>query len=209
MLPKPTVRVVLVLALPVMAQYGLNLIVSLSDSIIAGRLEATGPAQATLQAAQTNTHYLMWAITSYTVLVTVGSTALVARFIGAGDLPLARDTTHQSLLLAVGFAGLATGAGLLGGIDWLMLVLNLQPDRAGPSLAGDFLRVLFLFLVFQVVEQAGRRVPRRGRKRHADRAGRDGRRRAPSTCRFLPGDSASAWVRCPPSASSASPSAPP
>src|SRR5262249_38490205 len=98
-------------------------------------------------------HYLMWAITSYTVLVTVGSTALVARFIGAGDLPLARDTTHQSLLLAIVFAGLASAVGLIGGIDWLMHVLNLQPDER--RLAGDFLRVLFLLLVFQVLEQAG------------------------------------------------------
>src|SRR4051812_23313565 len=36
------------------------------------------------QAAQTTANYLMWFVTSYTVLVSVGSTALVARFIGAG-----------------------------------------------------------------------------------------------------------------------------
>ena len=35
------------------------------------------------------------------MLVTVGSTALVARFVGAGDRALAREVTHQSILLAL------------------------------------------------------------------------------------------------------------
>jgi putative MATE family efflux protein len=153
MLPKPTVRVVLALAVPVLAQYGLNQVVILSDSIIAGRLEGVGEAGAAIQNAQTTAHYLAWAITSYTVLVTVGSTALVARFVGAGDLPTARDTTHQSLLLGVFFAGIATAAGLAGGIDALVRLLNLHDESA--RLAGDFLRVLFALLVFQVTEQIG------------------------------------------------------
>ena len=153
MLPKPTVRVVLALALPVLAQYGLNQIVMLSDSVIAGRLEDVSASGASVQSAQTTTHYLDWAITSYTILVTVGSTALVARFVGAGDLPAARDTTHQSLLLGVFFAGLATATGLLGGIDALVHLLNLQGETA--DLASGYLRVLFALLVFQVLEQVG------------------------------------------------------
>jgi MATE family, multidrug efflux pump len=153
MLPKPTVRVVLALALPVLAQYGLNQVVMLSDSVIAGRLKSEGTTGASVQAAQTNTHYLAWAVTSYTVLVTVGSTALVARFVGAGDIATARDTTHQSLLLGLVFAGLATAAGLLGGIDAMMRLLNLEGESA--RLAGDFLRVQFALLVFQVLEQVG------------------------------------------------------
>ena len=153
MLPKPTVRVVLALALPVLAQYGLSQVVILSDSVIAGHLHDVSESGAAIQAAQTNTHYLAWAMTSYAILVTVGSTALVARFIGAGDVSLARDATHQSLLLGVFFAGLATAAGLLGGIDALVHLLNLTGDSA--QLAGDFLRVQFALLVFQVLEQVG------------------------------------------------------
>jgi putative MATE family efflux protein len=153
MLPKPTVRVVLALALPVLAQYGLSQVVLLSDSVIAGHLTDVSASGAAIQAAQTNTHYLSWAMTSYAILVTVGSTALVARFVGAGDFSLARDATHQSLLLGVFFAGLATAVGLLGGIDALVDVLNVRGDAA--KLADEFLRVQFALLLFQVLEQVG------------------------------------------------------
>src|SRR5438445_2529342 len=51
------------------------------------------------QAAQTTAHYMAWFITCYTVLISVGSTALVARFVGAGDLSLAVRVTNQSIVL--------------------------------------------------------------------------------------------------------------
>jgi putative MATE family efflux protein len=189
MLPTPSVRLVLALALPVLAQQGLHLIVSLSDSIIAGRLQqvatmslrcdavlsagqqtpgASGlpdlmraladlgfaeSRQAALQAAQTTAHYLAWAIISYTVLVTVGSTALVARFVGAGDWPLARDVLHQSLLLAVVFGGFLSALGLSGGIGLLVGTLNLQGEAA--HFAAQYLNITFSLLLFQVIESAG------------------------------------------------------
>ena len=54
--------------------------------------------QAAFQAAQTTAHYLAWFIISYTVLVTVGSTALVARFTGAGEHNLAVAVTSLDLV---------------------------------------------------------------------------------------------------------------
>ena len=150
MLPPPTVRLVLSLALPVLAQQGLHLVVSMSDSIIAGHLAEKGVA--ILQSAQTTTHYLAWAISSYTVLVTVGSTALVSRFIGAKDTDLARAVTHQSLILALLFAGIATAFGLAGGIRLLVRVLQLKGDAA--EYATAYLNIQIGLLVFQVVESA-------------------------------------------------------
>lgn len=150
MLPKPSVRLVLALALPVLAQQGLHLVVSLSDSIIAGRLH---DATAAVQSAQTTAHYLAWAITSYTVVVTVGSTALVARFVGARDLSLARDVVHQSLILAAVFGGALALAGLAGGIDLVIGTLNLHGESA--NFASQYLSVMFLLLVPQVLESAG------------------------------------------------------
>lgn len=183
------------LALPVLAQQGLHLVVSLSDSIIAGRLQdaspverlttmsirgdailaatnrtpgdvglsalvraasdvaASGSRQASVQAAQTTAHYLAWAITSYTIIVTVGSTALVARFVGAGDMPLAREVVHQSLILAIVFAGLLSAAGLLGGIPYVVSFLHLEGDAA--TFANRYLEMTFAFLIAQVVESAG------------------------------------------------------
>ena len=53
----------------------------------AGRFQTAIPEQQpAYQAAQTTANYLTWFISSYVVLVSVGSTALVARFTGAGDL---------------------------------------------------------------------------------------------------------------------------
>ena len=59
-------------------------------------------------AAQANaTHYVAWFISSYTVLVSVGATALVAHCVGAGDRRTAQRATHQAIILAavVGLAG--------------------------------------------------------------------------------------------------------
>jgi putative MATE family efflux protein len=151
-LPLPTWRLVIALALPVLGQQGLQFLVNLSDRYLAGHIPSAANLAA-LQAAQTTAHYLAWFITCYTVLVTVGSTALVARFTGAGDRALATAVTHQSLLLAVCFALLATLAALLGGIDKMVELLQLRGDAA--RYAADYLRPLFLLLVFQMIETAG------------------------------------------------------
>jgi putative MATE family efflux protein len=104
------------------------------------------------QAAQTMAIYLSWLITSYTVLVSVGSTALVARFVGAGDWPAAIHVTNQSVLLGVAFGVLGTVAGL-SGLDRLVWLLQLRGPAA--AFAADYLRPLILLLVFQVIESAG------------------------------------------------------
>ena len=195
-LPPPTWRLLLILALPVLAQQALVVLVNQSDRYLAGHLRAltpreqaeaaglhvlaatvlTTPAgvpvaplaaaemtlqptarlsakQAAFQAAQTTAHYLAWFIHSYTVLVTVGSTALVARFIGAREPALAVAVTHQALLLAVGLGVVGTAAGLGGGIRWMVEALRLQGEAA--AFAAAYLWPMFALLVFQVVEAAG------------------------------------------------------
>src|SRR5438552_2797173 len=94
---RPLWRVVLALALPVLAHQYLILSVSLSDRLLAGRYQG----EAVYQSAQTTANYMAWFIMSYTVLVSVGSTALVARFTGAGERALAVHVTNQSIVLAV------------------------------------------------------------------------------------------------------------
>jgi putative MATE family efflux protein len=104
------------------------------------------------QAAQTMAIYISWLIAGYTVLVSVGSTALVARFVGAGNPGDAVRVTNQSILLAIGFGLSGTLAGLIGlnGLVWLL-------QLRGPAafFAADYLRPLILLLVFQVIESAG------------------------------------------------------
>jgi putative MATE family efflux protein len=104
------------------------------------------------QAAQTTALYMSWFINSYIILVSVGSTALVARFVGAGDRALAIHITNQSLLLAVILGVLGTVAGLAG-VSPLMNLLQLRGDAA--ALAAAYLRPLFALLIFQIIESAG------------------------------------------------------
>jgi putative MATE family efflux protein len=108
--------------------------------------------QIAYQSAQTTAGYLAWVIISYTVLVSVGSTALVSRFVGAGDWQKAVHVTNQSIVLAVFLGAIGTVAGLAG-LSQLMALLQLSGEAA--VYAADYLRPLFGLLVFQIVEQAG------------------------------------------------------
>ena len=150
-LPLPSWRLVIALSLPVLAQQGLAFSVLLSDRYLAGHLDV--PDQAAVLAAQTTAHYLAWFIYCYNVLVTVGSTALVARCVGAGNHRLAVEVMHQSLLLAVGLGLMATTWAFLGGIRWMVYQLNLQGPAA--DYAAEYALTLFALIVFQTIEVAG------------------------------------------------------
>jgi putative MATE family efflux protein len=151
--PEPTWRLVLGLAAPVLLQQLLVLIVNLSDRFLAGRFQTVADAaKIDSQSAQTTATYLAWVITNYTILVSVGSTALVARFVGAGDRKQAVAVTHQSLLLAftLGVLGSAVALPLL---PLLMDLLQLSGPTA--ELAVAYLQPLFWLLPFQMLESAG------------------------------------------------------
>jgi putative MATE family efflux protein len=104
------------------------------------------------QAAQTTAIYLAWLISSYTVLVSVGSTALVARFVGAGDRDAAIRVTNQSILLAVALGLLGSLIGLLG-LHTFVSLLQLRGNAA--EFAAEYLRPFMVLLVFQVIEAVG------------------------------------------------------
>jgi putative MATE family efflux protein len=149
-----TWRLVLRLTWPVLAQQGLVLAVTLSDSYLAGNFQPPIPEQhVSYQAAQTTANYLSWFISSYTIIVSVGSTALVARFVGAGDHARAVHVTNQSILLAAVLGLLGPLVVGLGGLVPLVSLLQLRGDAVG--FAADYLRPLIGLLLFQVVEAAG------------------------------------------------------
>jgi putative MATE family efflux protein len=150
-LPLPSWRLVIALALPALAHQGLAFAILFSDVYLVGKLQVAD--QASVQAARTTAHYLAWFISCYNVLVTVGSTALVARCIGAGDRKLAIEVTHQSILLAVFLGAAATAWALLGGIRWMVDTLQLKDAAA--DYATDFALILFGLLIFQTIEVAG------------------------------------------------------
>ena len=151
--PGPTWRLVFSLAWPVLLQYGLVLSVQLSDRLLAGRFQTVDDAaNVASQNAQTTGSYFSWVITNYTILISVGSTALVARCVGAGERKEAVAVTHQALLIAIvlGLLGSAVGLPLLPA---LMDLLQLPVDATGFAVA--YLRPLFWLLTFQMIESAG------------------------------------------------------
>jgi putative MATE family efflux protein len=146
-------RRVFELAWPILALNALVLAVEHSDRYLVGNLPgAEALTKRSMLAAQTTAHYVAWFISSYTVLVSVGATALVARCTGARDSATAVRATHQALLLgaAVGVIGAALGLTLLRPFVGL---IGLEPASA--EYAVRYLRPIFTLLPFRVVEVAG------------------------------------------------------
>lgn len=144
---------VLTLAWPALLQQLLNLSVGFSDRLLAGRLlQAASEQQLAAQSALTTASYLGFALASFNVLVVVGSTALVARCIGARNREEAIRFTNQSLFQAMCFGLAMTVVGLLG-LPSLLAALQLEGEAARYAL--DYLNPLFLLLVFAVIEAAG------------------------------------------------------
>ncbi len=148
----PVWRQVLLLGWPGLVQQLLVLIVMLYDAWLGGRSAPASGDHVAAQSAQTTAMYLGWLISSYALLVSVGSTALVARFVGAGDHASAVHVTNQSLLLA-GIIGLAGSVAGLVWVEELVALLQLEGDAA--IFAVDYLRPLFAVLVFPMLGAAG------------------------------------------------------
>ncbi|RLS23373.1 MAG: MATE family efflux transporter, partial [Planctomycetota bacterium] len=150
---KSTLLKVFYLAWPALILQFLHLIINLWDRFIAGRfLLGDSSSHLSIQTAQTTGQYFSWLISSYSVLVTVGSTALIARFVGAGDFKSASKVVHQSLLLAFFFGMLASILAITF-VPFILPLIGLQGVAAQE--AYGFLFNIFILLPFQMVEAAG------------------------------------------------------
>src|SRR4051812_36209663 len=150
---RPPWRTVVRLAWPVLIQQFLIQSVALYDTFLAGNnIPSDSSKHEAYQAAQGTANYIAWFLSSCTSLVAVGGTALVARFVGAGDRATAVRAPNQTILLAVLFGLLATPvvlAVLPGGVG----ALGLTGDAA--DAATQFLRPILTLVTCQLVTQAG------------------------------------------------------
>jgi putative MATE family efflux protein len=144
---QPTWKQVLTLGWPALVQQLLIFIVMLYDGWLAGHL---GKVKA--QSAQTTALYLSWFLGNFGILVSVGSTALVARFVGAGDRAGANHAANQSVVLGA-FLGLS--GSILGFLGLESLVDALQLEGQTAVYARDYLRPTFAALTFQMISSAG------------------------------------------------------
>ncbi|MGC9333011.1 MAG: MATE family efflux transporter, partial [Anaerolineae bacterium] len=144
-------RDVLRLALPAMGEQLLSMLVGIVDTFLVGHLGASS-----LAAVGLANQWVFMATTLFGAIAT-GSTALIARFIGAKDPELANQVLGQSMLLAVGIGLIATILGVLFAGPAVML-LGAQDDVI--QLSTDYLRVvasIFLFSTLMFVSNASLR----------------------------------------------------
>ena len=152
-LDRPIWYRVLMLAWPVWIQQLLLMFVGLYDQYLAGNNPpADAQEHVAFQAAQTTANYLAWFISSSSAIVSVGGTALVARFIGAQDKLKAQAAANQSIVLAFVLGSFTSLVGL-----WLLpdLIQMMHMSAKASAMATDFLTPILMLVVFQMIEQAG------------------------------------------------------
>lgn len=137
---------VLLLALPTLAQQGLLFVTQVYDQWLAKDYTADH------RAALTTANYLYWFASSYSIVVSVGATALVGRFVGAGDWTMANRATAQTVWLAVAFGLLASLAAVVG-LPFLLPLLNLGAVPA--EIAGRYLLPLAVVFPLQLLMNGG------------------------------------------------------
>lgn len=146
--PPSTFRAMLVLALPVLAEESLNLLVGYTDWLLAGRF-LTGREPL---AAMGLVAYFLWMLPSFFTFVSIGTLAVVARLIGAGEREEAQHVARQALL--VGLAAAAIGVGLsLALAPRFIAAMQLEGQPA--ALALRYFRIITPAIPFVMAEQVG------------------------------------------------------
>ncbi len=141
------VRQVFRLSGPVLVEQSLLYLVGLSDTLLTGRYLSVGHL-----AAVTNATYILWFLGSLMTIVSVGATALVARFTGAGDPEAANRTCQQAIGLALIFGTAVLVAGEFAA-PGLIRALNLEGQSARSATL--FLRVVLLVTPLLAATTAG------------------------------------------------------
>lgn len=142
-------RRVLLLALPAVGEQVLNTLVGLSDTFLVGHLSAAasgrlGYSSSSALAGVGLANWMVWVMTVLFMAVSVGSTALIARAKGAGDMESANRVLRQSLIIGILMGLLATLAGELLATP-AMHLLGAAPDVV--PLGVTFLRIVSVSLV--------------------------------------------------------------
>lgn len=143
-----TLRPMLRLAMPVLVEQVLHLLVELVDLWITGNLlhnDAYLAAMALLV-------YVLWLVNMLFAFIFYGTTALTARFTGAGDRQMACAVLHQSLATGAIWSGVLMAIGLpTAGL--LVTAMGLEADAAAAAVR--YLTIVLCVLPCIMVERIG------------------------------------------------------
>jgi len=136
------------LALPVLAEESLNLLVGYTDWFLAGRFLVGDEPKAAMGLVS----YILWMLPSLFSVVSLGTLAVVARLVGAGERQQAAHVARQALLLGCVVAAIGvTLAAIYGGA----FVVAMQLRGGAAELATQYIRILSPAIPFVMIEQVG------------------------------------------------------
>jgi putative MATE family efflux protein len=139
-------RILLWLALPVVGEHLLHMVVGLTDVYLASHLPVGVAAPAT--AAVGSVAYILWLFGLVAGAIGTGSTAIVARAVGARHRALANSVCGQTVTVAAA-AGLALTVLVWLGTDFIVGLTGLSDESAG--FARYYLRAVALSLPFSTL----------------------------------------------------------
>ncbi len=135
----PITRTIFSLALPVVVGMLMEFALTSTDYFWVGKLGSTA------QDAVTSSMVVIWTIFATISIVSVGVTALVARYVGAGDSEKVIYFIRQGIAMAVGLAVVFSVVGYLFS-PALLVFMDTGPDTL--ELAVPYLRIFFVSAVF-------------------------------------------------------------
>ena len=136
------------LAIPVLIEQSLVMLVGLIDTYLAARYLGDNSYIAAIGVMA----YILWMIPCTFGIIAIGSTALVARFVGSKDYQPAVRTTNQSLLLGSCLALVVTVVTFALGDNFLQL-LGMPADAAEP--ARRYLHYVIPVIPAMMIQQVG------------------------------------------------------
>lgn len=143
-----TLRPMLRLALPVLAEQVLGVMVGFVDMALTGHLLKTDA----YIAAMGSLSYMMWLLFSLFAAAAIGATAVVSRLVGEGQEKMASRAMNQALLVGLVFC---IPISLLYGLGGTTLARWLQLEGAAAEYAGRYLAILALAVPFVAIQRVG------------------------------------------------------
>src|SRR3954469_20382869 len=128
------------LSAPVLAENVLHLFVGLTDTYLANHLPDTPNLRPAAASAVGTVSYLLWFIGLIVGAIATGSTALIARAVGARHRSLANSVCGQSVILAI-LLGVVLGLSFYFGARQLVVATRLQ-GAAAQHFAVSYARML-------------------------------------------------------------------
>jgi len=137
------------LSVPVLAENALHMLVGFTDTWLANHLPDTPNLRPAAASAVGTISYLIWFIGLIVGAIATGSTALIARAVGARHRSLANSVCGQSVVLAI-LLGLVLGVLFYLCADQLVIATRLQ-GSAAQHFAGGYARMLSISLPFNTL----------------------------------------------------------